>query len=112
MPALKISILTLSVLAIATVTENLAIGYDGDVASAAGAMKGINTFDVVSGEQASVDVLGTSIATAGAAIADGAELEVGANGKLVTKTAGVVVARALQPASADGDLLEVFLLPK
>lgn len=112
MPATKISILTLSIAAIAAITETRAVGFDGGVPAAGAAMKGLAISDAAIGEQVGVDVLGTSIATAGGAFAKGAELEVGAAGKLVAKTTGVVVARAEQAAAADGDKVEVFLLPK
>lgn len=112
MPASKIAILTLSTTAIAVIAECQAVGYDGDVAAAAGAMKGLATYDAAIGDEFAADVLGTSIAIAGEAVAEGAELEVGVAGKLVTKAAGVVVARALQAAVADGDKFEVMLLPK
>lgn len=111
MPATKYSLLTLSIAAAAALAENQAVGYDGNVATAAAAMKGLATSDAAAGEQVGVDVLGTSIAIAGGVVADGAALEVGAGGKLVTLAAGVEVARALQAAGADGDLIEVMLLP-
>lgn len=111
MPSSKIPVLTLSVAAAAALTENQAVGYDGNVATAAQAMKGLACNDVDAGDQAAVDVLGTSICIAGGAFAVGGELEVGAAGKLVAKAAGVAVARALQAATADGDKAEVMLLP-
>lgn len=44
--------------------------------------------------------------TAGAAIAEGAELESGANGKIITKAAGVRIGIALEAAAADGARFE------
>lgn len=111
MPASKIPLLTLSILATATIAEEQAVGHDGAVASAAGKMLGLAISEAPSGTQVGVDTLGTSIAVAGAAIANGADLQVGSSGKLVTQTAGIIVARALQAAAADGDKLEVLLLP-
>lgn len=51
--------------------------------------------------------------TAGGAIAAGAALQVGADGKAITADAGKVVARAAPgaTATADGDVLEVILIP-
>ena len=112
MPASKIPLLTLSIAAAAAISEHQAVGWDGKVAVAAGGMKGLATTDAATGDQLAVDCIGTSIAIAGGAITAGAELEVGAGGKLVTKAAGIAVARAEQAASADGDLIEVFLLSK
>ena len=111
MPATKYSVLTLSIAAAAAIAENQAVGYDGNVAAAGAAMKGLAISDAAAGEQVGVDVLGTSIAIAGGAIAEGDELEVGAGGQLVTLAAGVSVARALQAAGAAGEPIEVMLLP-
>ena len=55
--------------------------------------------------------MGTAVVTAGAAIAKDAAVEVGTAGKAVTKSTGVTVARALQAAAADGDRIEVMLIP-
>jgi hypothetical protein len=43
--------------------------------------------------------------TASAAISEDDDLEVGADGKVETAGAGVVVARALEAAAADGDVI-------
>lgn len=111
MPATKIPILTLSIAATAAITTRQAVGHGGAVAAAAGAMLGLAECDAASGEQVPVDTLGTSIATAGAAITVGQDLEVGAAGKLVPLAAGRKVAVALQAAAADGALVEVLLTP-
>ena len=64
------------------------------------------------GDLVTVTVLGTAVATAGGRIAAGALLEVDAAGKVLTRTAGkVAVGRALTAAAADGDELEVFIIP-
>lgn len=112
MPAVSKAIFTDTVIATAVITEKLAVTYVGAIAGAGVAMMGISCTDAAVGDALAVDQIGTAVATAGAAIADGAELEVGAAGKLVTKAAGITVARACQAAAADGDQLEVFMLPK
>lgn len=112
MPASKIPLLTLSIAATALLGEHLAIGHDGALAGAGLAMYGLSDTDADIGDQVAIDVLGTSIATAGAAIAEGVALEVDPNGKLITRVGGIVVARSLQLATADGDKLEVLLLPQ
>lgn len=111
MPATKSPIMTLSVAAVAAISEHQAVGYDGDVAGAGEAIQGLAATDAANGQIFGVDVIGTSIAIAGAGVVVGAALEVGAGGKLVTKTSGVTVARALQAANTDGDLFEVLLIP-
>lgn len=113
MPATKISILTLSVAAAALLVSNRAVGQDGNYAGAGLKCFGFTTEDAEAvGAQTPVDTLGTTIAEVGAAVALDANLEVGATGKLITATTGVVVAKAMQAAGADGDKIEVFILPK
>lgn len=63
------------------------------------------------GDAVAVCTIGTALATAGAAIENGALLQVGDAGKLIPKAAGVAVAKARQTADADGDELEVFVMP-
>jgi len=103
---------TLTVVAAANFAANLAVGFDGALASAGAPIKGMADVDGETGVPLTVDVMGSSIATAGAAFVKDAELEVGAAGKLITKTTGIAVARSLEAATADGDKVEVLLLPK
>ena len=105
-------LMTLSVMATAAFVADRAVGYDGSLASEGSAMQGIADTDAEVGDMLAVDVLGSSVCTAGAAFAKGAELQVGTAGKLITKAGGIGVARALEAAVADGDKVEVFLLPK
>lgn len=109
----SIPILTLSVVASAPLQANTFVSPGGGVASAGGNALGVTRSDAPSGGLAPVDVLGTTIVIAGGAIAAGAAIEVGASGKAVTHNTGTVVARAAPgaTASADGDLLEVILIP-
>ena len=111
MPAQNIALLTLSVAASAAHPEHLAVSMAGALSGAGAIILGITTELAVSGKQVPVVVLGTAVATAGAAVAAGAELEATAAGKLITKATGIVVARALQAAAADGDKFEVLLVP-
>ncbi len=111
MPAQNVPVLTLSVVATAAHAEHLAVSMAGALSGAGAIILGITTELAVSGKQVPVVVLGTAVATAGAAVAAGAELEATAAGKLITKSTGIVVARALQAAAADGDKFEVLLTP-
>ena len=59
-----------------------------------------------------VTVLGTAVVTAAGRIAAGAAVEVDADGKVVTHSANkVAVGRALSAAKADGDDIQVFIIP-
>lgn len=111
MPAVNVPVLTLSPVASAAHAEHLAVTVAGALPGAGAAILGITTELAVSGKPVPTVVLGTAVATAGAAVALGAALEATAAGKLITKTTGVQVAVALQAAGADGDKFEVLLTP-
>lgn len=107
----KISLLTLSIAATAALTAERFVSATGAVATAAGNAIGVARSDAAIGELCPVDVIGTAVVTASAAIAKGALVEVAAGGKAATKSAGIAVARALEAAGADGDPIEVLLIP-
>ncbi|MDP1696493.1 MAG: DUF2190 family protein [Xanthomonadaceae bacterium] len=107
----NVSILTLSLAVTAAITAERFVDLSGAPATAAGNAVGVARSDGAIGALVPVDVLGTAVVTAGAAIAAGAAIEVGATGKAVTKAAGIAVARALQAAAADGERIEVMLIP-
>lgn len=107
----KISILTLAVIAAAALAAERVVGKDGNYATAGEAAFGVTTTSGEIGDRVPVDVLGTTIATAGEAFSKGDYLEVGANGKLVVHDAGIAVAQALQDAGAGGDRVEVLWIP-
>ena len=78
-------------------------------ATAAGAKFGIAVRDAASGGRVPV-IRGKGVilpVTAGAGISALAEVEVGTAGKVVTKTSGIAIGRALDAASADGS--DVFI---
>lgn len=106
----KISLLTLSVIAAVALVAERAVTRTGQFAAAGGKLFGVTNTDGAIGDRVPCDVKGTTIATAGAAFVDGDDLEIGANGKLIKKNAGTVVATALQDSTADGDLVEVLLI--
>lgn len=106
-------LLTLSTKATAALIALRFVTATGATATAAGNALGVSRSDAAIGEYAPVDVLGTTQVTAGGAITAGAAIEVGAGGKAVAATAGKIVARAApgSAAAADGDVIEVFLIP-
>lgn len=110
MAASNIALLTVGITAGATITQYQAITAAGAVATGAGNAVGFAATAAASGDRVPTTVVGTAIATAGAAIAVGAAVEVGTAGKVVTKSAGVTVGRALTAAGADGDLIEVLVI--
>jgi hypothetical protein len=107
----KITVLTLTIKSTGAIAKKRAVTYAGAQAGAAVAILGIADYGATAaGEYVTVDVQGTSIATSGAAVALGAALETDASGRLVTKSAGVTVARALEAATAADQNFEVLLL--
>ena len=83
----------------------------GATATAGGNAIGVSESDAASGELFPTIALGTGIVVAGGAIAKDAYVEVGAAGKAITQDTGAAVAVALQAATADGDRIEVLLIP-
>jgi hypothetical protein len=102
---------TLTLKATGTVTKQRFVEVTGVHATAAAKAIGVSRVDAVTGDNFGAHTLGTAIVESGGAIAIGAAVEVGANGKAVTNAVGVKVGRALTAASADGDLIEVYLIP-
>ena len=110
MASQNISLLTLTVTATAAMAANRFVAHAGVHASAAGNALGVSRTAAAIGDVLPVDVIGTATVEAEAAIADGAALEVGTDGKAKTQSAGVTVARAVQAAANAGDLIEVLLI--
>lgn len=73
---------------------------------------GVSRVGGISGEKITVDVLGTSIVEAGAAVAAGATLKSDATGRGITwVTSGARLGIALEAAGGAGELIEVMLIP-
>lgn len=112
MTPLNVSIFSTSVAATAAIAANTFVTGAGATAAAAGNALGVSRFDGDIGDQVTVDVLGSAVVIAGGVIADGALVEVGANGDAVAHAAGVPVARVLGAGAAGaGQLVEVLLIP-
>lgn len=105
------SLLDLTVVAAVAITAGTFVTSQGAIATAAGNAFGVARSDGAVGDLVPVDVLGTAIVTAGAAIAAGASVQVAANGQAVTKTTGITVGIALETVAAAGDDIEVYLVP-
>lgn len=114
MAASSNNVLTIGITATAALEQFRAVSPTGGYPTDGGNALGFTTLAAASGARASVAALGTAIATAGAAINAGALLEVdGTVGKVITHAGGgnKEVARALTAAAADGDLIEVLVIP-
>jgi hypothetical protein len=100
-------VLTITVLAVAAVNARRFLGFDGNLAAAGEAAVGVVEADTDAGSAAPVNVQGVMLVEAGGAIALGAEVQVGADGKAVVKAAGVGQGRALDAAAGAGDLIRI-----
>lgn len=107
----KHPIFTLSIRAAAALNAERFVTAAGAVPAAGANAFGVTTTSAAAGELVAADVLGSTVVVAGGAISAGAAIEVGTAGKAVARTSGTIVARALQAAAADGDRIEVFLIP-
>lgn len=90
-------------------TKYLFIGFDGNLASAGAAALGVLQAETDSGDEAPVGVQGIFLVVAGEAIDVGEGVEVGTNGKAAALDSGVQVARALDEATQDGDIIRVIM---
>lgn len=111
MAASSVPLLSHPVVATAALTQFRAVSHAGAVPAAAARCLGFAKTGAAIGERVAADIVGTTVAEAGAAIALGAQLELDASGRVVTKSAGVVVASALSAAAAAGDKIEILLFP-
>lgn len=108
------AILTLTVTAAATLSANRGVTGGGAVPAAAASVIGFTRTSGASGDLVPVDVLGTTVAEAGAAIAVGAAVEVDNLGRVITLASGVKVGRMAPgqaAAGAAGALVEIVLIP-
>ncbi|MBF0192273.1 MAG: DUF2190 family protein [Magnetococcales bacterium] len=133
----SIHVLTLTIMAAATILPARAVGFDGvQIAAQGGKPMGIAMASAKAGEALAVVTHGTAVAESGAAITLGAALIVDSQGRLIPTTGGLhvasgatavtssaangailaggdapefVVADALQAASGAGEFIEVLL---
>lgn len=108
---MNIAILTLTVTAGGVLTANRFVTGAGAAPAANGRALGVTrTSATASGDLVPVDVLGTALVEASAAIAADAIVATTNDGRAVTYSTGVTVGRALTAASAAGQLIEVLLI--
>ncbi|RYF71554.1 MAG: DUF2190 family protein [Comamonadaceae bacterium] len=109
----NIAVLTLTVTAAAALAANRFVELDGTYPTAGGKALGVTRFDAAVGDLVSVDILGTTIAECGGAVAADAPLMVDAAGKVVTLTGSAkqAVGRALEAGAGDGAKVEILLIP-
>lgn len=108
-----ISLLALTVVASGAIASNRFTTPAGAQAGDGVNTSGVSQTAAALGEKLTVDIVGTAIVEAGAAIAAGASVQSDLNGKAITKAAGVAVARLApgEVATAAGQFVEVVLIP-
>jgi|OM-RGC.v1.028822323 hypothetical protein len=112
MPIQSTPILSLPVTADGAIAAHRFVTPVGDQAVAGEYTLGVARTAAADATLVTVDVLGTTVVEAGAAINAGATLKSDADGKAITwATSGAKVAVALAAAAAEGDLIEVLLIP-
>lgn len=108
----SIPLLTLTVALSGTVAVHRFVTAAGAQAGANANTLGVAQLAGVASDKVAVDVIGTTLVEAGAAITAGATLETDADGKAITwDTAGGKVGIALEAATGAGQIIEVLLLP-
>lgn len=110
----QISVLNLSIKASAALVANRFVTAGGAYPSKGASAIGVTQTEAADGDYVAVDVLGTAVVEAGAAVAANAYVESDASGKAITQVVttggGIAVGVALEAASAAGDLIEVLLV--
>lgn len=110
----NLAIYSRTVTAAAALSAHRAVTVAGAVAGAGANCLGFARNAAAIGEDVTVDVLGSTHAEAGAAIAVGAALELDASGRVVTLAAGEKVGRMAPfqvAAGAAGAIVEILLIP-
>lgn len=100
-------VLTTSVVALVDLPRFLFAGFNGGLCAAGAKAYGTVAADTEADSVAPINVLGICLVTAGGAIAAGAEVQSDANGKAITKAAGVGNGYAVDAATADGDVIRI-----
>ncbi|WP_197329534.1 DUF2190 family protein [Ralstonia syzygii] len=100
-------ILTTSITATAALARLRFVGLTGGVCAAADKALGTAEATADIGEQAPVNVSGILLVEAAAVIAAGVEVESDADGRAITKAAGVSNGFALDAAAAAGDVIRI-----
>lgn len=111
MAASQTAIFVQTIIATAAITANRGVTIAGAVPAAAATALGLAQTGGAIGDAIPVNVLGTAVGEAGAAIAVGAALEFDASARVITKAAGIAIGRALTAAANAGDQIEVLLIP-
>lgn len=113
MAATYVDLLSIGVTAGSALAQYQPVQASGAAATAAGNAVGFTKVSCASGDRVPVQVAGVALAVAGAAITAGALVEVGSTvTQVVTKSAGIAIGRALEAATAAGQIIPVLIIPQ
>lgn len=105
-------VLTLTVAATGTIAAQRFVTKAGAQAGADANTLGVTRVAASSGDKIPVDVLGTAVVEAGAAVTAGDTIKADSSGRAITwVTSGAKVGLALEAAGAAGNFIEVLLIP-
>jgi len=106
------SLLCLTAIASGALVANRFVAPGGAQAGADANTLGVARAAANSGDKCPVDVLGTAVVEAGAAVTAGATVKSDASGRAIAwVTSGAKVGLALEAATAAGQFIEVLLVP-
>ncbi len=71
---------------------------------------GVSDYEAAQGKLCNLVVLGTTVVEAGGAVGVGDEVQSDAQGRAILRAAGVSNGRAVQAASAAGQMIEILLI--
>jgi len=108
----SISLLSLTGRADGDITAHRFVNHEFNQAEDDESTIGVARSSVMLGDQFAIDVLGTTVVEAGAAISKGMALKSNVAGKAIPwSRSGARVAVALENAAGDGSFIEVLLIP-
>lgn len=106
----KRPIFSLTAVAAVALAGNRFVTLAGNYPAAGAGAFGVTDTDAAVGDAVAVDIIGTSKITAGAPFVKGASLMADATGRGIAEADdGVVLATALEAATAEGQIVEVLL---
>ena len=97
-----------TVLAMGALSKHRFVSFGGTVAAAADPQIGIANNNADVGERAGVNTHGVLLVEAGAAVAVGAQVQSDSTGRAITLAAGVAFGRAMDAATAAGEIIRVL----
>jgi len=101
-----------TVIAAAALLANRFVTFAGAVCGAGAKAFGVAQYPAVAGDAVALNALGTTKVEAGGAIAVGGPIKSDANGKAIAQGgSGEILGYALEAASGDGKIIEMFLTP-